>query len=563
MNIYGAMNTAKWALLSAQTAIEVTGQNVANVNNPDFNKQTAILQAQFPVNQGNHFIGTGVTVAAVKRNFDQFLYNQQLSANFNLNNYQARETIMNRVDTVMNETTGSGINNAMSNFFQSYYNLATNPSGATERNDVVEKAKSLSSKISFVAGQVQQTRRDTDLKITGAVPIINNLTSQIASLNKTIHETESNGAVANDYRDRREGLIKQVASFMDIGYAEANNGEVSVYMKTGRPLVTGENNFVLSSKQNPSDPATSSVYWSDSAGNNVNITNDISAGQMGAWTTLRDQELIKVQNQLDTLTASIIRDVNRIHAGSFGLDGSTGNNFFNGLTPGGRASNLNTGTGTLQPGTVLNPDNINLDHYRITFGAGGTYSVYNSDKGTASGTYSFTAGAALTFFQDRGISIAITGAPNAGDSFDISGAFSSAFVMAVNPTVQNDLNKVAAGSTTRWGDGISGEAIGSLQYAKTVGGAWNAASATSGVYTYTDYFGATVGGVGSTTQAATSGRKLAEAVSNQLDNLRQQSSGVALDEEMINLVKYQQAYGAAAKTITTIDEMIQTLLNIK
>ncbi|MBI5637394.1 MAG: flagellar hook-associated protein FlgK [Nitrospinae bacterium] len=563
MNIYGAMNTAKWALLSAQTAIEVTGQNVANVNNPDFNRQTAILQAQYPVNQGNHFIGTGVTVAAVKRNFDQFLYNQQLSADFNQNNYQARETIMNRVDTIMNETSGSGINNAMSNFFQSYYNLAINPSGATERTDVVEKAKSLSAKVSFVAGQVQQTRRDTDLKITGAVPIINNITSQIAALNKVIHETESNGAVANDYRDRREGLIKQVASFMDIGYAEANNGEVSVYMKTGRPLVTGENNFTLSTKQNPSDPATSSVFWADSAGNNVNITSDISAGQMGAWTTLRDQDLIKVQNQLDSLSASIVRDVNRIHAASFGLDGSTGINFFNGLTPGGRASNLNTGTGTLQPGSVLNPDNINLDHYRITFGAGGSYTVNNIDKGTASGTFTFTAGSPLTFFQQRGISIAIAGAPNAGDSFDISGAFNAAFTLAVNPTVQNDLNKVAAGSTTRWGDGISAEAIGSLQYAKTIGGAWSVAGATSGVYTYTDFYGATVGGVGSTTQAAASGRKLAEAVTNQLNNLRQQSSGVALDEEMINLVKYQQAYGAAAKTITTIDEMLQTLLNIK
>lgn len=563
MNIYGAMNTAKWALLSAQTAIEVTGQNVANVNNPDFNRQTAVLEAQYPVNQGNHFIGTGVTVAAVKRNFDQFLYNQQLSADFNQNNYQARETIMNRVDTIMNETSGSGINNAMSNFFQSYYNLAINPSGATERTDVVEKAKSLSAKISFVAGQVQQTRRDTDLKITGAVPIINNITAQIAALNKVIHETESNGAVANDYRDRREGLIKQVASFMDIGYAEANNGEVSVYMKTGRPLVTGENNFTLSTRQNPSDPATSSVFWADSAGNNVNITNDISAGQMGAWTTLRDQDLIKVQNQLDSLSASIVRDVNRIHAGSFGLDGSTGINFFNGLTPGGRASNLNTGTGALQPGSVLNPDNINLDHYRITFGAGGSYTVNNIDKGTASGTFTFTAGAPMTFFQQRGISIAIAGAPNAGDSFDISGAFNAAFTLAVNPTVQNDLNKVAAGSTTRWGDGISAEAIGSLQYAKTIGGAWNAAGAASGVYTYTDFYGATVGGVGSTTQAAASGRKLAEAVTNQLNNLRQQSSGVALDEEMINLVKYQQAYGAAAKTITTIDEMLQTLLNIK
>ncbi len=557
------MNTAKWALLASQTAIEVTGQNVANVANPDYNRQEVVLQAQYPVNQGNHFIGTAVTIAGVNRRFDQFLFNQQLDAQFNQQKYTAREAIMGRVEVVMNEAQGSGIGNAMSNFFQGFYNLATNPSGATERQDVVQKGISLASKISFVAAGLQQTRRDIDLKITGAVPEVNRITGEIAAINKVIHETESNGAKANDYRDRREGLIKQLGNFMDINYAEDNSGEVNVFMKTGRPLVVGQNSFTLSSQQNPSDPSTSSVFWQDSAGNKANITADIQAGQLGAWTTLRDTDLVKFMIQLDTLTASIVKDINRIHSGSYGLDGSTGQNFFNGLTPGGRASNLNTGTGTLQTGSILNADNVNLDHYRITFNGAGGYSVTNVDKGTASGTYTFTAGSPLTFFQDRGYSIAITGAPAAGDSFDISAAYNAASLMGVSQAVQNDLNKVAAGQSNRWGDGIAAEQMASLQYAKTIGGQWTTAGATSGVYTYTDYFGATVGGVGSASAEATNGRKLSEAVVSQLSNLRDQASGVALDEEMVNLIKFQHAYGAAAKTITTVDEMLQTLLNIK
>lgn len=563
MNIYGAMNTAKWALLSQQTAIEVTGQNISNVNNPSYNKQDVVLQAQMPVNHGNHFIGTGVTVASVMRRFDRFLFNQQMENNTNLNGWTARETVLNRVDTVLNETSGAGINNAMSNFFQSYYNLATNPAGATERRDVVEKAKNLAQKSAYIADQIKTIRKDIDLKITGAIPVINQISAQIVNMNKVIHETETNGATANDYRDRRESLIKDLGNYVDVNYAEQSNNEVIVYMKSGRPLVSGQNAYNLSTRQNPSDPETSSIFWQDAAGNNANITADMQSGQMGAWATLRDTDLTGIVNQLDTLAASIVRDTNRIHNGAYGLDGSTGINFFNGLTPGGRASNLNAGTGTLQTGSVLNADNINLDHFRITFASPSTYSVYNMDKTTASGTYTFTAGSPLTFFQDRGISIAITGAPSTGDSFEISGAYNAAVLMGVNSVLQGDTNKVAAGDTTQWGDGAAAERIGSLQYAKTINSTWDPAGYTAGTYSYTDYYGATVGSVGALTAAAIDGRKMSEAVDNQLANLREQSGGVALDEEMINLIKYQKSYGAAAKMITTVDEMLQTLLNMR
>ncbi len=571
MNIYGAMNTAKWALLANQTAIEVTGQNVANVNNQDYTVQQVVMQAQYPVNQGNYMMGTGVAIAGVTRRFDQFLYNQRLENNYNLNKAQARSTLLDRLDVTMNEATGNGISNQMSNFFQGFYNLANNPSGATERRDVTEKAKGLAQKISYVASDLQRMRKDTDLKIAGAVPSINQLTKQIADINKVIHETETGGAQANDYRDKRESLIKQVSNLVDVSYFEQSNGEVTVMMKNGRPLVTGQDQFLLSAATNPSDPSTSSVYWADSAGNKVNITSEITGGQIGAWMTMRDTDINKALNDLDTLAGSIIKEVNRLHNKGFGMDGSTGNDFFNGLTPGGRASALNKGTGVVNNGTVLNPDNVNTDHYRVSFNANGTYNVTNTDKGSASGTYAFTSGAPLSFFQQRGFSISITGAPQAGDSFDLSSIYNSASSMTVNPAITNDLNKVSAASTKAWGDGSIAQKIAGLQFQKTLGGVWSqnapVASATytstSGIYTFNDFYGAVVGGVGANARAATDDKKLQDAVSTQLTNLRDQVSGVALDEEMVNLVKYQHGYQASAKMISAVDDMLNTLLGIK
>ena len=556
------MNSAKWALLTHQTAIEVTGQNIANVNNPDYNRQEVNLEAAYPVSFGRMSIGTGVQIEGVERRFDTFLFSQRLESNFNLARWEARDLIMSRLDVVLNEADGSGINHMMSQMFQSFYNLSINPSGLTERQDTVEKARLLTQTISSAADELKSIRRDIDLKITASIPEINRITGEIATLNKTIHETEVGNMTANDFRDQREKLIMDLSSLVDVSYFEQSNNEVVVMMNNGRPLVVGQSSFGLSTTVNPQDPETSSIFWTDASGTRTDITTEFNSGNIGAWIELRETDIPGILDDLDRLTASIIQELNNLHASGFGLDGSTGTNFFASLTPGGSGDATNSGSGVLGTGTLLNPETVGLDHYQVTFDGAGSYSVFNNFTNAASGTFTYTSGAPLTFFQQIGYSIAISGTVAAGDTFDISASHNAAFNMAVNPDVVNNLNVIAAGNTSQTGDGTLARQIADLQYSRLIGSS-GSSSGASGLYTFDDYFAAVVGQVGSGARAARSGLTQQESISTQLTNLREQASGVSLDEEMVNLVKYQHAYSAAAKMISTIDEMLLTLLNIK
>ena len=562
MNIFAAMNSAKWALLTHQTAIEVTGQNIANVNNPDYNRQEVLLESAFPVNFGRMALGTGVQINGVERRFDSFLFSQRMQSNTSLARWEARDIIMSRLDVVFNEADDNGINQMMSQMFQSFYNLSINASGLTERQDVVENARLLTQNISATADELKSLRRDVDLKITATIPEINRLTGEIAQLNKTIHETEVGNVTANDFRDQREALLMDLSELVDISYFEQSNNEVVVMMNNGRSLVVGQSSFTLSTSVNPQDPETSSIFWTDASGNQTDITTEFNSGNIGAWIELRETDIPDLLDDLDRLAASVVQEVNNLHASGFGLDGSTGTDFFTSLTPGGTGNATNSGSGVLASGTLLDPETVELDHYEITFDGAGNYSVFNKFTNAASGTFTYTSGAPLTFFQQVGYSIAITGTPAAGDSFNISASYDAAINMTVNPDVENNLNSIAAGNTTQTGDGDLARQIADLQYTRLIGTVPGSAAA-SGLYTFDDFLGSIVGQVGSGAVAARSGLVQQESISNQLLNLREQASGVSLDEEMVNLVKYQHAYSAASKMISVIDELLVTLINIK
>jgi flagellar hook-associated protein 1 FlgK len=559
MNIYSTMNTAKWALAASQTSIEVTGQNVANINNPDYNKQTANIQAGPTQDFGGYSIGTGITISSVSRQFDQYLFNQTLDNNTNVSLFNSRSQELNQINTVMNDTSGNGLGKAMDNFFQAFQSLGTNPTGATERQNVISNAQMLSTYISNGANQMKTMQKNENSNITLAIPQVNALSSQIANMNKLIHESETNGNKANDYRDQREGLLNKLSGFVGINYFEQSNGEDVVMLKNGSPLVVGEGSFNLSSAISTANPQVNNLFWNDPSGRQANITNTISGGQIGAWMSARDGDVANTIKSLDTLAGTIITQVNNQQAAGFGLDGTTGLNFFNPLTPGGAGAVTNLGNGVVT-GALINGGNPDLDHYRLSFD-GTNYSVTNTDKGGVQALAASPFATVQSFFQQRGYNINITGSPQPGDAFDISAVNNAAIGMSVNSVVANDINKVAAGATTQPGDGSNAKAIGNMQSQKLIGGAWTAAGAP-GVYSLNDFYGGIVGSIGTSTKTANDSLALNKSVQAQISNMRQQSSGVNMDEEMVNLVKFQHSYQAAAKTLSTVDQMLQALLNI-
>lgn len=562
MNIFSVLSTATWALHTSQTEIGVTGQNVANINNPNYTKETANIIAGPTQDYGRYSIGSGISVANVTSSFSSYLFNQSLDNNTSVASWTATSGELNQMNQIMNDTNGTGISNAISKFFSAFQTLSNNPADATARQSTVAAGQTLSAQISGAATSLGQMQINENSNIKALVPKINDISNQITALNKEIHQTENSGNVNNNARDQRNGLIKQLSGLTGISYFEQSNGEDVVMLKNGTPLVAGEAAYNLSTGISKFNPQLTNIYWNSPNGNQTDITSTISGGQLGALVASRDGAVATALSNLNTLAGAITTGVNNLNASGYGLDGSTGVNFFNPLTPGGAGASTNTGTGVIT-GTLINQGNVDTSQFNLAFD-GTNYTVTNKDQGNATALSGASFASVQSFFQQRGYSISMTGTPKAGDSFSVSAVNNAAVLMSVNSTVVNDVNKIAAGSTTQVGDGTNARLVGNLGTQKIVGGAWSATGTTgsTGVYSLNDYYASAVGSVGTQTKTATDNVTLYQGSAAQTSNLIEQSSGVNMDEEMVNLVKFQNAYQASAKTITIVDQMLKTLMNV-
>lgn len=553
------LNTAKVAMLVDQTAISVVGQNIANVNNPNFTRQELQIQAAFPIFTTPGAIGTGVRPTQVIRRFDEFLQKQILENQTHMDKLGVQNDAFLRTERIFNESDGFGINRAMSDFFNSFEDLAVTPDGGAERSNVIARARVLSQRANKINSDLKNLRVDLNTKITGGVDKINKLTAQIVEMNRMIHESETTLINANDFRDQRDALVKELSQFVDISSFEQSNNEIVVSTTSGRLLVAGQAAFQLKTIPNADDPVTSDVYWTDLSGNRVNITDELVGGQVGGAIQIRDNELLDYKDRLDHVFATLIREVNRIHAGGIGLDGSTGLNFFNGLRPSSTADSKNTGTGVIASATIIDPAAVSVDKYEILFASAGSFTVNNLTTGQTSGTFTFTAGSSIPFFLGKGIDVSISGAPAAGDKFVVNAARDASMLIGVNSQLISNNLKIAAGTTTHFSDGSNALSIAALATSRLIGQTVNAGS---GAFTLSEFYNTLVGDIGTATSSSNSNLKQQEGIQNQLFNRREQVSGVALDEEMIKLIQFQHAFGASAKLITTVDELLQTMLNM-
>lgn len=459
-DIYGILNVARGALLTQQRAIDVTGHNIANVNTPGYSRQRVNMQTNTPIPFSPGQMGTGVNAVEIQRIYDSFLGVQISNENQNLGRWEAHKDSIEKVEMILDETSGYGLNQAMSEFWNAWQDLANNPSGHTERTSLKTKSETLANTFNKIYSDLQQIQRDTDVSIKGSIQEINLITDQIADLNQQISEIEVTGQNANDLRDSRDLLLNELSSMIDITTSEGDNGKVTVLVGGGRPIVQGNSSWDLSTETNVS--GLQDIVWLDGSGNSANITNNISGGKLKGWIEARDASIPGYLSRLDDLAATIISEVNTLHQGGFDLNSNPGEPFF---------------TGT------------------------------------------------------------------------------SASQIAVNPNIVNDVNLIAASGTAAGvpGDNSTAIAIANLQNALTMSG---------GAATFDDYYNSVVSDVGNDVQTASTNFDHQTSMVNHLNNYRESISGVSLDEEMINLIKFQHAYDAAAKLITTVDELLNTVINM-
>jgi len=567
MGISSILNVSKWALLTQELAVSITGHNIANVNTPGFSRQKVTLETQPPINLLAGQIGMGVKATEIKRVFDRFLGLQINAETENMGKLGAKSDIMEQVEIIFNESSGLGLNKIMGDFWNAWQDIANNPIGQTERVSLREKGIVMASTFNKIDSDLTQIQKDIDLNISGILPGINLLTKQIAGLNLKIAEVEIDVKQhANDHRDQRDLLLKELAEKIDINFIEDNTGQVTVFVTGGKLIV--EKGITKDLVGTIDSSGLLDINWSDIGGNLLDITSDISGGKIGGLLEMRDTTINQFIDKIDSLAAGIINEINKQHILGYDLDGNRGGNLFSSLTATAEDGVNNTGGASVTGNdpTIYDPAILTRDNYEVEFSSSTTFRIRNVTEGTyvrnafingtaetadSDNAFTYTSGANILF---EGITVVITGTgPVTGDTFAVSTTKDAAKNMALNTAIQNDVRKIAAAGDTSPGDNANALAIAALQ---------DTFNMNNDTITFDDFYSALVGEVGVKAESAFRSLDHQESLVMQLENRRESISGVSLDEEMANLIKFEHAYGAAAKLISVVDEMMDIVTNM-
>ncbi|MBT9437953.1 MAG: flagellar hook-associated protein FlgK [Deltaproteobacteria bacterium] len=459
-NVFGILNTGRTALLTQQKAIDVTGHNIANVNTDGYSRQRVNMETNEPYSSQPGQTGTGVRAAEIQRIYDRFLGAQINNENQNLGNWETQKGVLERVEIIFDESSGYGLNQAMSEFWNAWQDLANNPSDYAGRAALLAKSETMTATFNNIYSNLEQIQTDIDTSIMGTVKEINSIAERIAGLNQKIALTEVGGQNANDYRDSRDLLLKELSLKINIDSFENSDGKVTVLVAGGRPLVENISSWNLSTQPDV-DSDFQDIAWTDSDGNLVDITDSISGGKLKGWLEARDVTIPDYLSKLDNLAEGIITEVNDLHKAGLGLNDVSvaGRNFFAGTT----ATNM-----------AVDVDDVN--------------------------------------------------------------------------------NIAAAGSF----DGLPGGNSNAIEIANLQ----NALKMNSDTATFDDYYNSLVSDVGSGVQKATVNFDHQSSMVTHLDNYRESVSGVSLDEEMVNLIKFQHGYNAAARLISVADELLDRVISM-
>jgi flagellar hook-associated protein 1 FlgK len=453
-DLFASLTSAARALEAQRYGLDVTGQNIANVNTPGYTRRVVDLGEVPP--ESSRSAGRGVEILGIRSQRDRLLERRLEREISGAHRDAALGDALGIVESALG-STGRSIDVRLTEFFDSFARLADDPSSAVARRDVLQQAQSLASAFRETSDRLAQARTDTDRQIVSTVDQINSLADRIATLNRSLGSTTDNGAKLS-LQDEQAKLVRQLAELTDIGVLERADGGVDIDIAEGRALVVGDSSFALTTTANASGQHSIAA-----AG--VDITNKLTGGKIGGLVQARDVNIPAYQARLDDQAFALADAVNTIHSAGYDLNGNTGQAFF---------------TFTVAP------------------------------VGTAG------AARALT----------------------------------VDPSIVADVSKIAAAQAALPGDNRTARALADVRDARVLDG---------GTATLTEGWSQLVYQVGRDVQTARSEQSVRDEVVAQTEALRDQVSGVSLDEEAMQLMKFQRAYEASARFFTVIDETLDIL----
>jgi len=535
-------------LSAAQAGINTAGQNIANASTVGYSRQTVVQTAATPQALGYGFIGQGTQVVDVQRNYNDYLGTQVLAANSASSQLETQHTQASLIDNMLADPS-AGLSPAMQSLFGSLQEMSASPSDVATRQMFLSNAQSLVSRFHDVGERLDNIRQGLNLQITSGVQSINAASQQLASLNLAIDSAQgvAGGKASNDLLDQRNQVLLDLSKQVKVTVSE-QNGQYSVFIGNGQPLVVGGQAHALKVLPSPTDTTRLEVAYDTSGQKSIMSSNNLAGGILGGLLEFRSQILEPTQNELGRIALALGSQFNSINAQGATPSGATGGNIFS-LPPMTVAPNsANTGTASLSA-TLANVSKLTTSDYRLQRVDSKFVLSRSSDNVILKSSADFTEIQAAA--TEQGFALASTGLMKDGDEFKIS---PTAQVASRIEVALSSVNGIAAAATAQSpGDNSNILKMLDLQTAKVLDG---------GNQSLQSAYAQTVSRIGSKTHELDVTSTSAQQILTQAQRAVQDVSGVNLDEEAANLLRYQQAYQAAGKVMQIAKQMFDSLLQM-
>lgn len=567
MSLFGTIQMASNSLQATDVGMQVVGQNIANANTPGYSQEVLNLTPGPTQQIGSVLEGTGVEIVGVTSQIDQYVQQGLLVANSNVSNTSTQASTYQQLESLMSELTSSGtdLTTSLNNFSAAIQNVLDSPQSVADQQLAVSSGQTLAGNINAMANEATQMQGDLNSQITGEAASINQLTSQIAQLNNQIENFQ--GGVNNDSTavgliDQRQQALTSLSNIVNINVQQQTNGSVNVYVGNNY-LVSG----AITQQVAVNNDETSGQYGPTLKIANSNQPLDATSGEYVGLVDSRDQILGGFLQQLNSFSGSLANEFNKIYASGQGLDGyqsvtstNTVSNADASLEDAGLANTPVNGSFQIQ---VQNTATDQTNTYTINVDLEGLGA--DTSLNDVAQQINQISGLSATVTANGQLSIENTAA-NQSFAFadDSSGLLASlgintfftgdsASTLSVNSDVVNDPSLFAAST------GGVGQDANNAQTLSTFN---TTAFPDLGGSTITDLANSIVSNVTEGSATATANSTSASSYQAGLQSQSQSISGVNVDEQTVDLLTLQNQYQASAQVISTISQMMNTLITV-
>ncbi|MCR5762157.1 MAG: flagellar hook-associated protein FlgK [Treponema sp.] len=615
---FAGIEIGKRSLMAHSTQIQTAGHNISNADTEGYSRQRVKVSTMDPLYRPDleraelaGQIGQGTKIESIERIRDELLDSRIIAQTNEESYWNTRNDYYAMIEQIYNEPDEVSVRSNMDKFWQSWQELSADPSNNAARDAVVVRGQSLTNSIKQQNNNLIAISNQVNGDIDSTVKQVNDLTRQIADVNGEIVRSKAMGDNPNDLMDRRDLMVEKLGNLINVTVVRTDPDEFLVHTD-GQMIVQGSEYRQIDEVTDLDNKGYSRLVWHD-----TQVDAYFRGGSLGALVELRDKDLRSELQSLDTMALNFADFVNDIHRNAIGKNNVTGLDFF---TEHPFVENTNgnydrNGDGTEDASYIFRMTGTNSLRPQEQIGLQGTM-TFNSASGTVSVDYYPAdtvedlvnrindSNGEVKAYLDRNSKLVLkattsesmsnpdfvirhvedsgmfltgytgilrgSGADGAYDfnranaidaladaQFAVTPVMNPSGYLVVNPQVEQDSSSVAAAFANSQGradqdDGRAAVEIAAIRNTKMMVGTDR---------TFDDYFADTVTRIGLKGEQAENQLASKNAIMNDLRDLRDSISGVNINEELADIIKFQYGYEAAAKFISVQDELLNTLIN--